>query len=63
MAHGREYWISAWVNENENGKYFSLSFKPKTDARPASGSPQLQAKVSAQQPYRERTLDDDSIPF
>lgn len=28
---GREYWISAWVNENrENGeKYFKLYFEPK----------------------------------
>ena len=47
-----EDWISGWVNESESGKFFSLAFKPKeqqpkTDARPASGSPQLQAKYGS----------------
>lgn len=26
---GVPYWISAWVKEGRDGKFFSLSFKPK----------------------------------
>ena len=34
LIDGREYWLSAWVKEGQNGKFFSLAFKPK-DAAPA----------------------------
>lgn len=70
LEDGREYWISGWVNESESGKFFSLAFKPKeqqpkTDARPASGSPQLQAKYGSNGPrddHRRGVLEDE-IPF
>lgn len=26
---GKEYWISAWVKEGPNGRFFSLAFQPK----------------------------------
>ena len=26
---GREFWISAWVAQNDRGKYFKLKFQPK----------------------------------
>ena len=29
---GVEYWISAWIKTGENGKWLSLSFKPKEEA-------------------------------
>lgn len=29
VIEGREYWISAWVKEGPNGRFFSLSFTPK----------------------------------
>lgn len=29
---GVEYWLNAWVKEGKNGKYFSVSVKPKEDA-------------------------------
>lgn len=32
---GVEYWISAWIKTGENGKWLSLSFKPKEAQQPA----------------------------
>ena len=26
---GVDYWVSAWLKEGRNGKFFSLAFKPK----------------------------------
>lgn len=40
---GTEYWLSAWVKESKNGKFFSLSIKPKdsqTAPRPSTKSPE-----------------------
>jgi hypothetical protein len=45
MIDGTDYWLSAWVKEGKNSKFFSLAFKPKTAraeptkpaAQPASG--------------------------
>ena len=34
---GVEYQISAWVREGKNGKFFSLSVKPKEERKEASG--------------------------
>lgn len=45
---GVAYWISAWVKEGENGRFFSLAFKKK-EAR--AGSP------------AQKTSDDAEIPF
>jgi len=28
-VNGCQMWLSAWVNENENGKYFKIAFSPK----------------------------------
>lgn len=47
---GRDYWISAWVKEGANGKFFSLAFKEKEAQRvPASASTKIDI--------------DDEIPF
>lgn len=29
VIDGKEYWISAWVKEGPNGRFFSLAFQPK----------------------------------
>lgn len=36
MIDGREYWISAWIKEGKNGRFFSLAFKPKETEQAAA---------------------------
>ena len=49
QIEGMEYWLSAWIKEGKNGKFMSLSLKPKDGSnRPA--------------PKRGRK-DDEDIPF
>ena len=39
-VEGREYWLSAWVQEAKSGqKYFSLSVKPKDEQPPSKQTP------------------------
>ena len=60
---GVAYWISGWVKQGSEGeKFFSLSFTRKEQPS-AQASPASRPNAGPQQPYRERTLDDDSIPF
>jgi hypothetical protein len=54
LIEGKPYWISAWVKEGTNGRFFSLSFKPKeaqTEQR------------RAQAPVTDSAGFDDDIPF
>ena len=59
---GKEYWLSAWVNEGKAGgklegkKYFSIKAKPK-DAKPSSNATAKPAPAPA------ASFDDDEIPF
>ena len=50
---GVEYWLSAWVNESEHGKYFKISFKPKDGQKAAGEHSQV----------REPGDEDDDTPF
>ena len=48
-SEGREFFLSAWVNETKDGrKYFKLSLSPK-DEKPA--------------PKQEQSFPDEDIPF
>ena len=48
-VNGVEYWLSAWVNENDRGKYFKINFKEK--------EPRVE---STQAPS---SVDKDDVPF
>jgi hypothetical protein len=66
MIDGREFWIGGWVNENERGKFFSLSFKTKEQPQ-LLASPELQQKYAPNGTARrgaaiDKQLDDE-IPF
>lgn len=50
---GVDYWISAWIKDGPNGKFFSLGFTPKD----ASRAP---APVSNEE---RKGVEDDEIPF
>ena len=57
LIDGREYWISAWVKDGKNGKFFSLAFKPKDEKG------DLREASKPRQTRSEPTPIDDDIPF
>lgn len=57
---GKQFWISAWVNEGKDGsRYFQLRFKPKM-AREHQGAAENPPAQKAAAPNSDF---DDSIPF
>lgn len=52
---GVDYWMSAYVNEGEKGKYFKITFKPKEQQGNSGGTSQRQQKPQQH--------DDDETPF
>lgn len=61
---GVDYWLSAWIKEGKNGKFMSLSFKPKDEQRnPPAKEPVKQTRD--QQRAKATGLDsyDDEPPF
>ena len=56
---GREFWISAWLKEGSDGKFFSLSFKPKEQKQGGGQSQRSSQKPSQREPGDE----DDDTPF
>lgn len=54
MVEGKEYWVSAWTKERNNGeKWLSLALKPK----------EAQIDRGTQPPPQECESLDDDVPF
>jgi hypothetical protein len=49
---GTEYWIAAWIKEGQKGKFMSLSFSLKEEAK--KPAPKKAEKIEA---------DEDALPF
>ena len=58
LIDGVDYWISAWVNDGKNGKYFSFTFQKKDEAHSQGVQQAQQAAIST--PTEQ---DFDDIPF
>jgi hypothetical protein len=56
-VNGEELWLSAWIKDGKNGKFMSLSVKPKEQQK-APQKPVKQAPKAA-----AVDLDDDLVPF
>lgn len=56
---GVDYYISAWLKESNRGKFFSLSFKPKSETGKA-GIKEAKAAVAPQ--FDDESFDSD-VPF
>lgn len=60
---GVEYWLSAWVKDGRNGKFMSLSVKPK-DEQPQQSISQRAMPKKPDPISSGRNADmDDEIPF
>lgn len=57
---GREFWISAWLKEGSDGKFFSLSFKPKEQKQGGGGG---QSQRPSQRSSQREPGDEDDAPF
>jgi hypothetical protein len=53
-VNGDELWLSAWIKDGKNGKFMSLSVKPKE----AQKTPQKPVKQAPKQEF-----DDSDVPF
>ena len=53
-VNGEEFWLNAWIKDGKNGKFMSLSVKPKEQQK----APQKPVK---QAPKAE--FDDSDVPF
>lgn len=58
---GVAYWISAWLKEGQDGKFFSLSFKKKDQQQGGNSSSGRQEQ--SRNASRESEYDDDGVPF
>jgi len=42
---GTDYWLSGWIKEGKDGKFFSLSVRPKQEIPRQSSEPTRKAKI------------------
>jgi len=56
MNNGKEHWLSAWVKEGKNGKFFSVSIGK--EKQPVGFTPR-----GADELPRNTLIDDSDIPF
>lgn len=55
MTNGKEHWLSAWVKEGKNGKFFSVSIgKEKLP---------MGFKEAGADELPKHTIEDDAVPF
>lgn len=59
---GVEYWLSGWVKEGKDGKFFSLSFKAKQEPR-RDGSDDRSTEGRFREAVKQNFPDDEQIPF
>jgi hypothetical protein len=55
---GVAYWISGWVKQGDDGKFFSLAFTPKEQPSAKAAAP----NITPPRTNYDRALDDE-IPF
>ena len=53
-VNGEELWLSAWIKDGKNGKFMSLSVKPKEQQK----APQKPVKQATKAEF-----DDSDVPF
>lgn len=57
LIDGKEFWVSAWINEGKNGKYMSLKYAEKQAAHD-QGIAQAKTAIAD-----DPAVIDDDIPF
>lgn len=61
---GAEFWLSAWIKEGNKGKFMSLSFQPKEEARnPPAREPVKQSREQQRSSAAGFDSYDDEPPF
>jgi len=55
MVNGKEHWLSAWVKEGKNGKFFSVSLGKVKEP--------MGFKEAGSDELPKNTIEDDAVPF
>lgn len=55
MVNGKEHWLSAWVKEGKNGKFFSVSLGKVKEP--------IGFKEAGSDELPKNTIEDDAVPF